>query len=46
MRRFLFWLVWNVPLGNLAPYVLGLALGQKPERMNREANDENNNTGT
>lgn len=33
MSRFLLWLVFNVPLGRLAPYVLGLALGSKPERI-------------
>ena len=31
MRRFLFWLVWNVPLGRFAPHMLGLALGSKPK---------------
>jgi len=35
MRRFLFWLVWCVPLGRLAPYVLGLALGRKPNVVRR-----------
>ena len=24
------WLVWNVPLGRLAPWVLGLATRRKP----------------
>ena len=33
MTRFLFWLVWNVPLGRLAPWVLGLALGRWPRRV-------------
>ena len=32
MRSLLFWIVWNVPLGRLAPYVLGLALCRKPIR--------------
>jgi len=32
MRRFLIWLVWNVPLGRLAPHILGLALG-KPAQI-------------
>ena len=35
MRRFLFWLVWNVPLGPLAPFVLGLAVGADPELCDR-----------
>ena len=30
MNRFLFWVVYNVPLGRLAPYVFGLAIGIKP----------------
>ena len=33
MRGFLFWLVQNVPLGPLAPYILGLALGRKPRKV-------------
>ncbi len=33
MRYFLFWLVFNVPLGPLAPWVLGLALGSWPKRV-------------
>ena len=32
MRRFLIWLVFNVRLGPLAPYLLGLALGRRPRR--------------
>ncbi len=28
------WLVWNVPLGKLAPYVLSLAMGSTPHRVN------------
>ena len=31
-RRFLMWLVWNVPLGRLAPWVLGLATRRKPRK--------------
>ena len=31
LRGLLFWLVWNVPLGRLAPHILGIALGSKPE---------------
>ena len=33
MRGFLFWLVQNVPLGPLTPYILGLALGRKPRKV-------------
>ena len=32
MRGFLFWLVWNVPLGRLAPWVMGLAVGRLPHK--------------
>lgn len=31
MKRFLFWLVWHVPLGWFAPWVLGMAIGRWPE---------------
>ena len=30
--KFLFWLVDNVPLGRLAPYVFGLAIGRMPTK--------------
>ena len=30
------WLVWNVPLGKLAPWVFGLAIGAKPEKAKHE----------
>jgi len=33
MRKFLLWLVFNVPLGKLAPHALGLALGSKAKRV-------------
>lgn len=33
IRTILFWIVWNVPLGRLAPYALGLALGSKPHKL-------------
>ena len=36
MRRLLFWLVRNVPLGPAAPWVLGLALGRRPHRVIKE----------
>ena len=32
MRHFLFWLVWHVPLGRFAPWVLGLAIGRVPRK--------------
>lgn len=32
MRRVLFWLLDNVPLGRLAPWVFGLAIGRKPHK--------------
>ena len=38
MRSFLMWLVWNVPLGRLAPWVLGLAMGSKP--IKEKTNDK------
>lgn len=37
VRSFLFWLVWHVPLGRLAPWVLGLALGSKPQRHEKQS---------
>lgn len=33
MNGFLFWLVDNVPLGRLAPWVFGLAIGRLPRRV-------------
>lgn len=33
LKRFLIWLVWNVPLGRLAPHVFNLAMGQKGRRI-------------
>lgn len=30
MKRLLLWLVWNIPLCALAPWVLGLAIGRMP----------------
>ena len=41
MRKFLMWIVWNIPLGKLAPWVFGLAIDSKPERINNE-NKANN----
>ena len=40
MNRFLFWLIDNIPLGRLAPYVFGLAVGNKSQIVKRgESND-------
>lgn len=33
MSRFLFWLLWHVPLGPLAPVVMGWALGRPAEKV-------------
>lgn len=40
ISKFLMWLVWNVPLGKAAPWVLGLALGSKPERIDKMGDDK------
>jgi hypothetical protein len=32
-RRFAMWLVFNVPLGRLAPWVMGYALNARPRRI-------------
>ena len=36
MRRFLLWIVWNIPLGPLAPWVLWLAIGRMPHKTEEE----------
>lgn len=36
MRKILFWIVWHIPLGRLAPYVLGLAVGRFPREVNSD----------
>lgn len=33
MRKFLFWIIHNIPLGRLAPWVVGLAIGRRPHRI-------------
>lgn len=33
--RILLWIVWRIPLGPLAPWALGLAVGSKHERMEK-----------
>lgn len=42
MRRFLFWLVIDskFPLGKLAPYVLGLAMGRWPHKVKKDGEQE------
>lgn len=36
MRKILIWIVWNLPLGPLAPWVLGLAIGRRPRRAHND----------
>jgi hypothetical protein len=43
MRKFLMWIVWNIPLGKLAPWVFVLAIGSKSERINNENKINNSN---
>lgn len=38
MKRLAMWAVWNVPMGWLAPLVLGYAFGSHPKRVMQ--NDE------
>ena len=38
MSKKLMWIVWNIPLGRLAPIVLGWALGVKGERIDDKEN--------
>ncbi len=38
MSKILIWIVWNIPLGPLAPIVLGCALGVKGERIDDKEN--------
>lgn len=50
MRNVLLWLVQNVPLGKLAPYILGLAVGSNPRRKKTKCfyclKEGNNNEAT
>lgn len=32
MRRLLMWIILNIPIGPLAPWVLGLAVGRLPHK--------------
>jgi len=33
MRRFIWWVFNNIPLGRLAPWVFGLAIGRRPRKI-------------
>ena len=33
MRKLLLWIVWHIPLGPFAPWVLGLAIGRMPREV-------------
>jgi len=37
MRKFALWLVWNIPLGRLGPYVMGYAVGSAPILQEQDA---------
>lgn len=32
MKRIAMWLVWNAPLGRLAPWVFGFVIGRRPRK--------------
>lgn len=32
-RKIAYWLVWNVPLGDLAPYVFAYSINSKPIKL-------------
>ena len=36
IQRIVFWMIWNVPLGRLAPHLLGWAMGAKPVRIDKD----------
>ena len=38
MKKFWSWLFWcsGIPLGPIAPYVLGLSIGRMPHRVRKE----------
>ena len=40
MRKFAMWIVWNVPIGRLAPWLFGFAMGSKPHKVKQEQDDE------
>jgi hypothetical protein len=33
IRRMALWLVWNVRLGRIAPYIMGIALKSRPKKV-------------
>lgn len=33
MKKFAMWLVDNVPLGRLTPYIFGFAIGRMPKKI-------------
>jgi len=39
MNKFWWWVFEWIPLGRLAPYILGLALGSKPRRVKTTGGD-------
>lgn len=40
MMRLLLWIIAKIPLGKFAPYVLGLALGCWPQKIDEDEEDE------
>lgn len=36
MRTLLLWLAWNIPIGPLAPWVFGLAVGRRPHKAEED----------
>lgn len=40
MSKVLMWIVWNIPLGLLAPIILGWALGVKGKRIDDKDGDK------
>lgn len=39
MMRLLLWIIAKIPLGKLAPYVLGLALGCWPQEIDEDESE-------
>lgn len=39
MMRLLLWIIAKIPLGKLAPYVLGLALGCLPQKIDEDESE-------
>lgn len=40
MRTLAFWLLDNIPLGRLAPWVFGIAIGRKPVKVSGKSKQE------